>query len=94
MTSPTGVTVTNINVTTVAAGWNPILKEHVRGVLLGYNVRLCNQYPGQPLQTLKTKETSIVVKHLQPNVYYRLFVQGYTVNETGRSSYSSFSIRK
>lgn len=87
---PSGLSVIAINITTVEARWHPISKEH----FLGYNVTLRNYGSNQLVQTLKTNETSIVVGELQPSLQYMLFVQGYTVNETGLSSSFYIYIRK
>lgn len=79
----------------MAARWYAIPKAQVRGVFLGYIVRLLDYNLLKTFQTLKTNETSIVVKYIQPKVYYRLIVQVYTANETGRpSSYYTIYIRK
>lgn len=86
-----GLNVTIINTTTVAARWDPIPREHVFGNLIGYSLSL---YAYGFTKYFKTNETSIVVKDLQPGHSYRLYVYGYTAKDKGEQSYYSFVTRK
>jgi len=70
----------------VYARWNPIPKDKVRGVLLGYIVKIL-WYNNGGLENfgpvLKTNNTNVIINSLKAKKSYELFVSGYTANTTG-----------
>jgi len=83
MRSPSDLTVTAVNLTTVLARWSPIPKNEVEGILLGYKVIVWMEGTLQFPENVTTNETTIIVTNLQVKKYYVFYVQVYTSKDTG-----------
>jgi len=68
----------------VVAHWDPIPKDDVSGILLGYIVTII-RIPNEILEQQSTNKTSLVFTS-KTNGHQLLIVQGFTAMEKGRTS--------
>ena len=65
--------------------WDPIPREQVHGILLGYTVTYFG-YHGYS-QTITTNHTQVVIKNLIPAMRYVVIVSGFTARGYGLLTY-------
>jgi len=80
---PQSLDVSKINSTAMFVQWDPIPKENVSGILLGYLVTITSS-SNVLLQQQRTSDTRILISFAKIGVTNRVFVQGYTATEKGR----------
>jgi len=86
-----GINVTHVNLTTVVIHWDPIPKEQVRGVLLGYVVTAYQIYHGNVSPTYIVNKTSVVLTDIWGVPTYKISVLGYTAHIRGPILYHNFT---
>jgi hypothetical protein len=63
--------------------WNPIPRNHVHGILLGYRVFYQDYEYRLHSKNIITNNTQMILKDLLPGMYYSIAVYGFTVKGEG-----------
>ena len=82
---PKDVTIHYVNSSTVRVGWSMVKSDHT---VIAYHVELSTSSGNVFSRKSSSKERSILLTHLQPNVEYRVRVQA--ENAAGNGSSSSY----
>lgn len=63
--------------------WNPLPRDQVHGIILGYRVLYYDYYGYEHRKTITTNNTQVVLKHLLPGMKYYAQVRGFTSKGQG-----------